>query len=406
MSAEGNSLEKQAVLCTLLGPFILLITLIILLINPVRQSPIIPIVSLISFAACWQWKMRGLIGALVCLAGLFVYQFLNSAPAAIFWELLLTASVALTLSITALCSLDVQELFARHSLDALETASKHQDFVAIKEKLQASIERMQFIEEEKANEISLALAQADELQQKINVQTTLLQTHEKEFSATQEKMRNIITQNENLLRELFQKRHECEKLRDQLEGCKLEIKELKEMEELYNLQEQESSSQRQNFSDMEEKVRLATTQMQLLEEQKTKEIDSVLAQVSQLQQKLDAQAVLLQTREEEFSHAQEKIESITTQNENLLKELFQKRHECDKFAGQLETYIRENKVLKDEISSAVAATPQIVEVAVAGKLDELKPVSPSPSPKRAKGKSSKTNNWANAIMSRWSEPDT
>jgi hypothetical protein len=350
VNAEGNSIEKQTVLCTLLGPFILLITLSILLINPVHHFPLTPLVSLFAIAACWQWQMRGLIGALVCLAAIFVYQFLNSAPEAIFWELLLTVSVALTLSITALCSLDVQELFKQHSLESLETTSKLQDFLAMKEKMQWANDKILQVEMDKANEIRLALAEADELQQKLMAQKVLLQKCEEEFSATQEKMRNIISQNENLLRELFQKRHECDKLNRQLEAH--EFNELKEVD---------------------------------------------------LSQKLEAQSVLLQARESENAIAQEKIESITIQNENLLRELFQKRHECDKFTNQLESYEQEIKALKAEISLlADAGTPQSVEAVITPEATvELRPA-PSSS-KRAKGKSSKTNNWANAIMSRWSE---
>lgn len=407
MSAEGNTLEKQAVLWILLGPFILLVTLIILLISPIHQSPLIPLISLLALPACWKWQIRGLSGTLACLAAISVYQFINSAPEIIFWELLLTVSAALTLSITAFCSLEVQELFKQHYLESLEISSRLQDFSGMKEKIQLANEKMQLQEKQKTREIDLALVKADELQQKLEAQSVVLQTCEDKFTSTQEKMGNVVTQNENLLRELFQKRHECDKLMRQLEANALEIKELKDLEELFNLQQQKSASQRQDFLDIDAKMQFMNKQIQLVEEQKIKEIELARAEADQLQQKLTVQSVLLQTREEAHSIALEKIESITTQNENLLRELFQKRHECDKFAHQLETCEIEITELKTEIALLAAGQPQSGEV-VPQNDAELQLVSSastsSASPNRAKGKPSKTNNWANAIMSRWSEP--
>lgn len=217
MSAEENALENQKGLWTLLGPIILLVTLTILLINPVHQSLLIPLISLAAIPACWKWKMRGLSIALGCLAILFVYQFLKSTPGIIFWELMLTLSAALTYTITAFCSLEVGELFKQQQKDSI---SELQEFQGIHEK-------MHLAEEQKFKEIGLALAKVELMQQKLNEQTALLQTREEEVSITREKIGNIAAQNENLLRELFQKRHECDKLVRQLETNELEIKDLK-----------------------------------------------------------------------------------------------------------------------------------------------------------------------------------
>lgn len=275
MSAEGNILEEQAGLWTQLGPFIMLVTLAILLINPVHQSLLIPMSSLIAIPVCWKWKVRGLSVALSCLAVVFIYQFLNSKPEIIFWELMLTVSAALTYSITAFCSLEVEELFKKRQQ---ESTSKLQEFLGINEK-------MQLAEEQKAKEIGLALAKADLLQQKLNEQISLLQACEEGSAATREKMGNIAAQNENLLRELFQKRHECDKLTRLLETCELEIKELKK-----------------------------------------------------------------------------------------------------------------------EISLLAANPPQAIQTASFQEVVEPQSLEPLAAKNKAKGKSSKTNNWANAIMSRWSEP--
>lgn len=217
MSAGENGLETQIGLCTILGPYIMLITLTVLSIAPGQRSLLIPLISLAAIPACWFWKLRGFCGAVICLLLAFVYRFFNAPPEMIFRDLMLTASAGLTYGITAFCSMETAELFEL----------KGKEFTERLQELLLSNEKMQLLDEQKATEINFANAQAGRLQQELQERTDSLHSSELSLAAAQKKIDTITTQNDQLLRELFQKRHECDKFTKQMEVSLLEIQELK-----------------------------------------------------------------------------------------------------------------------------------------------------------------------------------
>ncbi|MGZ3732756.1 MAG: hypothetical protein ACXU9U_03330, partial [Parachlamydiaceae bacterium] len=178
-----------------------------------------------------------------------------------------------------------------------------------------------------------------------------------------------------------------------------------EVEEILVEIQEESTTNLHNFLGLNER-------MHNIENQKQQELNALIAETKALKLQLEEKCQHLETCQRALSVTQEKMTTISNQNESLLRELFQKRHEYDKLSqkealfqqkidGLLaaeETYKKEIEQLQKNASDAKAHTPT---------QEHKAPVTTEkkPSSKPKNGKPSKTNHWANAILSRWSESD-
>lgn len=206
MNTEKTLLLEQVGFWSLLGPFIMLVTLTILLLNPLQQNLLIPGIALVSFPLCWKWKVHGLYSALFLLGCVLLYQFWTAPSERLFWDLLLGAAAALTFTITALCSQEVEGLIDPLQGESDLRLQKFQDAHAKIQELERQIEEL----------LSSEKVTTEYLQQKLDEADLRLQASEETSLALREKSAAIAAQNESLLRELFQKRHEYEKLLQQL----------------------------------------------------------------------------------------------------------------------------------------------------------------------------------------------
>jgi hypothetical protein len=292
MNDGESKLESQVALWTLLGPCIMIITLIILLISPLRTPLYMPLLGLLAIPLCWQWKLKGMALALAALAAAFLLQQWNFMPGRVFADVLLATSSALTLLIMTLCFLEVEELCVKEQ----HASSSHlQEFMGISAKIEQ-------LEEQKEKELALATAKAKQLELQLNEGNAQLIACQSSCEAAKEKMSNVLAQNESLLRELFQKRNECDKLNQQIQA------------------------QTEDYD-------LLTSENQLLTEQ----IAALEAKTAELKKQIDT-----------FAQAE----------------------------------VQDNAAHHTETAST----------------------SSTPKPKSKSGKASKTNTWADAILSRWSEP--
>lgn len=357
MSAEGNTLQKQIGLWTLLGPFIFMTTLVILLITPLRQPLYIPLIGLAAVPTCWKWSLKGLYAALGGLFAAFMLQLYFMPAERVFWDLLLTLATGLTITITTLGGLEVKDLLFNMQQ---ESSSRLQDFLGINA-------RIQLLEEQKLSEVSTAQAKADLLQKKLSEESARLQALEKNATISREKLANISTQNESLLRELFQKRHECDKLTQQLHTQTSEVEAL-------------LSSQKQTESLFDEQADLLN-KLQTELAKSAGESERCRQSLQEAAQAAEAKQALL---EQQIEQLQQQLTAATSKESDWQQ--LEKRYQEDLAA------------LHQELDSLRAKAE-----APAGKPSE--PELPPTKPKSKSAKGSKTNNWANAILSRWSESD-
>ncbi|MBA3284461.1 MAG: hypothetical protein H0U27_05300, partial [Nitrosopumilus sp.] len=227
MISKEYSLEKQVQSLALIGPFMLLVTLTTLLISPSHQQLYLPLIALSGILICWKWKVQGLFTSLALLAIALFYQlFTNSSPEKIFWELLVAAAVALTFSITALSFKEVEDVLCE----------AQQNSTTAKQEFQNLNEHIQQLEAQRNNGLNQDTTNIKHLNQKLEEQIALTQASEEVIEKVREKMNGISLQNESLLRELFQKRHECDKLSQNLaEHIELTQMELDDQKKAYEI---------------------------------------------------------------------------------------------------------------------------------------------------------------------------
>ncbi|MBA3603188.1 MAG: hypothetical protein H0W50_06010 [Parachlamydiaceae bacterium] len=519
MISKENSLEKQVQSLALIGPFMLLVTLITLLISPSHQQLHLPLIAVSGILICWKWKMQGLFSSLALLTIALFYQlFFNSPPERIFWELLVAAAIALTFSITALSFKEVEEVLCEAQQES--TSTKHQ-FHNLNDQIQKLEEQCN----SELNHVNQDTAKSELLRKKLDEQIALTQASEQVAEKIREKMNGISLQNESLLRELFQKRHECDKLShslaEQIELTQMELDdqkkayetlheakktlELKHQNEIEALKETISfnktsqssleanlnliealreekkvtaerhykeiedlhemiSSLKESQVDLEKEKNSLNT---LKQENKTaedihnKEIKTLQETISSLKASLCGQedyANLIETLKEEKKATEERHQKDieTLQGTIFSLKTSDNGHEAHKKALDIfkeekksteELHFKEIEALHETISSLKAFKTELEKQN--GSLKSLKeekkatekrhlkdiealqkqismlktsarPEKNSPSSSRSsteqtqdqskpnqklKGKGSKTNNWANTILSRWSEPE-
>lgn len=345
MNSRENSLTKLVQSLALLGPFMMMVTLTALLISPVHQQLYLPLLALIGIPLCWKWKYSGLWASLALLSAILFYQlFFSSSPERIFWELLVAAALALTFAITALSYKEVEEVLieVHHT-----STSNMQSF------LEAN-ERAQLLEERHLQELHHEIAKSKQFEQKLNEQVTLTQTNEEAAERLRDKMNVISLQNESLLRELFQKRHECEKLSQ-------------EIKDQVELSQMELDDQKKAYQSLKE-------EREAFAERNQKEIENLLSQVA-----------VLKSAKTEHDDRKNSIEALNKETQSL-----EESHRRE--IATLQNQINQLKAAKKELpKAATASAPQTSEASKV--VAKSKP-----------GKGSKTNDWANTILSRWSEP--
>ncbi len=212
--SKENSLETQIPPFALLGPFMMVVTLTTLLINPVHLQLSLPLIALTGISLCWKWKIQGLFASLALLTVTLFYKlFFSSPPERVFWDILSSVALGLSFSIIALCYKEIEEILGK----------TQQESASIIQKFSNVNENARLLEDQRNQELHEEIAKGKELQQKLNELERQLNeqiasslSSEQTSEKMREKMNNVSLQNESLLRELFQKRHECEKLLKEL----------------------------------------------------------------------------------------------------------------------------------------------------------------------------------------------
>lgn len=256
MTTKENSLDKQIQQWALVGPFIMMVILTVLLITPLHQPFYIPCISLLGILLSWRWKLRGLTVALGCLGTLLIYQLWNDPIEHIFWNLMVVTALALTFTITTLCGQEVEEILAE--IQEESTTNLH-NFLGLNE-------RMHNIENQKRQEINALIAETKALELQLEEKCQHLETCQRALSVSQEKMTSISNQNESLLRELFQKRHEYDKLSQKEALSQQKIDDLLAAEEEYKReidQLQKSTSNHKAHAPSKEHIAPVTTEKKL-----------------------------------------------------------------------------------------------------------------------------------------------
>lgn len=215
MNLNEKNLELQVQIWALIGPVIALATVITLYFQGASQNVVLGLAILLGMLACWWWKTKGLIGALVGITLLGSYQFLNQPTEEPFWNIGITFAIALTFLVTALSFEEVETIVGGIQT---ESASRLKSLLKLDEKLERVQSKLQ--EEKK-----VLLDIVKEREHAMHHQEKLIQLSRDEIVTSHRR-------NEELLTEIYAIKiaHEKEKENTQLSPASDEM--LQENEQL------------------------------------------------------------------------------------------------------------------------------------------------------------------------------
>lgn len=207
MNAKEKKLERQVEIWTLLGPFIMIMTLTVILIKPTHHQLYIPLAALIGIPICWKWKLPGFVVSLGILSALMTYQSLYTSHDFILWDFLLGIAVALTFAVTALSFKEVEAVLRNIQS---ESSARLQSFIMAGEKIKA-------LETKNESELAIQLSRINVLQDNLTEKARQLQSYEQIVNVAREELLHTIRQNEAFQQEVFNTRHELALLEQKLE---------------------------------------------------------------------------------------------------------------------------------------------------------------------------------------------
>lgn len=347
MKENDNDLTKEIELWSFLGPFMLVVILIVLLLNPLRSDISIPLVALFGLLLCWKDGQRGLVVSLIGLAGALTYQLWTSPLERVFWDLMLAAATALTFTVTALSFKEIRDILRLKELSPILAENTHIVNVKIAT-LEAQLEAQTKTIVQIHDQANQAQLKADQVQLQL--------------SQTQQRYDSLLEENQKLQRiqqEAIEKLAIKEKEHQTIE------KELATLRMANKQKELHISQQVSSIQDLQKQIVFLNAE---LEQSQSAAKEFILAS-DKKEQSLESQLNLLENKIKEY--------------EKTLSEVHEQGHQ---------------EIVEEEIAEPLV--PSVNENSVREKKERNKS---STKAKAKNNKPTKTNHWANAILSRWSE---
>jgi hypothetical protein len=195
----------------LVGPTLAFVTLLILLFRESTHSLDLPIAAIFGIAVAWMWQARGLAVAVGLIAFATFLRFFMHGHENLLWDLSVSLAITLSCVVTALSSMEVDSLndqTMKSTVDHLEMA------LAKVQRLEHDFQQEQNQSREAQSKAAVAI---ELLKRDLQLQITHSHTVEEVIGIARQEYLNTAAQNEKLKEEVFSKRHEVNKLQEQLE---------------------------------------------------------------------------------------------------------------------------------------------------------------------------------------------
>ena len=353
-SVENNAMqaEREIELWSFLGPFFMLATFVVMVINPSSSGFLFPASAIVGIILCWKWKLQGLyltLGVLAIATGLSLW---SDGGETIFWNILTSISLALTCTITALSYEEVGRILAAFQAKPPSLSVEHP----------ASRFDSHLFEEQDRHILKLKT----EIQELHASKSVLQSEHETASQKSHE--------------ELIELQQVIETL--QLKHNSLTVQ-LSETEAL----------QKESFQKLTERERIHETTIKTLE----KEIAALRMAYKQKELHVNHQANAIADLHAQLNLDREQLEQSKKASEDFLAAAERKEQHL----------LEQIKLLELQLLDAKEQAPvQSDKIQPIEKNLSPEPKAPSKTKSKAKGKATKTNNWADTILSRWSEPQS
>lgn len=208
----GRKVESQVQFWSLLGPFLILLSIAILLFK-VSAHWYFPVSALLGIPLCVKWKMKGMAAALSCLLLLTVYGYQNLELDDRYWHVGLSLTMAFSFIVLALSLEEAQGLVNKLEL---ESQSRLNNFVLLDEKWK-SAEQEWISEREKSKSESTTLTQEIA---KIHEEK---QTFYKLAQLAKDELVQVRIHHNQLLQDLSYKKQQIAQLHERLEETEITI---------------------------------------------------------------------------------------------------------------------------------------------------------------------------------------
>ena len=325
MEVAGRKVENQVQFWSLLGPFLILLSIAVLLFK-VSPHWYFPLSALVGIPLCIKWKMKGMASALCCLFLLSAWSFQSLELHERYWHVGLSLAMAFSFIVLTLSWEEAQGVIEDLQL---ESQSRLENFSLLDEQWKNAEQEWSQIKGQTEAEIAA-------LSQEVVKNQEDKQTFYKIAQLAKDEWIQIKTQHDHLLQDLLYKKQQIAQLHERLEETELTI---------------------QGFVNGEGEKQLECITLQMGEVQR--ENESLKAKLAQVEADLAAQTGAKADVEHEF-HAkqQEMVQQFKEQQlkdqqviEELKERLKQKEHdhkEKQESQGNLQLLQQQYLVLQTE----------------------------------------------------------
>ena len=317
--AEMRKAEGRVQFWAALGPFIIILTLLVGLLKVEPLTLYLSLATLIGVPLCWRWGVRGLVGSLLCL-GLLFAMFYSSIPHdERLWQIGVAVSVSLGLIVT---TLSFEEVSA--SLQQLEEGSKIrlEKLLLLESRLGSTEMQWHADREEFAARLRQITEESIKSKRQADVYEKLVGSLRAEFTALNEHKERLLSESKAKAQEAAQLKEEVALSRKGLESLRgIYEAEKGRVEGFYNEKTSTLQAQESELKQLQEKH--AQLQVQLTEASQRSEGLAALQktyQTLQLEKKetikqLEASNCLVQEQEAKLATAFQKLadQKVATQ---------------------------------------------------------------------------------------------
>lgn len=216
MNTTEKKQERQVQVWALIGPLLMMLALLLIIFKAPINHLNLPLMALIGIGLCWKWKLKGLAVSIGLLAAVIVYQYAGIPVEDRLWHIGIALAISLTFVVTALSFEEIEAIIK--SMD-VESNSRLDNLLQLDEKLKAAQDTYQ------AEAKQWALKTDVQQMETANIRARL-ESYEKLISIAREELVDTHSQQEKLLEELFQKKHEVALIHERLDSAQNEIKDL------------------------------------------------------------------------------------------------------------------------------------------------------------------------------------
>ncbi|MBA2367887.1 MAG: hypothetical protein H0V82_02545 [Candidatus Protochlamydia sp.] len=212
MNVYEKRVENQVQFWTLIGPFLILLSIAVLLYK-LSSHWYFPLSTLIGIPLCVKWKMKGMAAALACLLTLSVVGYQSLNPDEGFWHVGMSLALAFSFIILTLSLEEVEGLIGKLQL---ESQSRLDNCLRLDEKLKTAESEWDIEKERLMNQVvAIGLELAHTQDEK--------QTFYKLVHLSKDELIQLRSQHDDLLQNLFYKKQQLLQLNEKLEETELTV---------------------------------------------------------------------------------------------------------------------------------------------------------------------------------------